>query len=130
MSTRCNIVVKDSKGFREHLIFYRHCDGYPEGVLPLLTKFMTWVKEGKLRNNPEQSAGWLIVLGHQEYEILPEPSKDWQVGSIEPATQIHSDIEYLYVCDLSLLTIDICTPKFSSKDYSFIGQTIQKTIKI
>ena len=34
MSTRANIILKDSY---DKLYFYRHCDGYPEGVAPTLT---------------------------------------------------------------------------------------------
>ncbi len=122
MSTRANIILKDGD---EQLFFYRHSDGYPEGALPLLEKFLEMVKNRNLRDNLSQSAGWLIMLGAIEYNsILPyklQPENypgqkrysdlstvrppanngsDWKVGSIEPTTGIHGDIEWLYTIDL------------------------------
>jgi hypothetical protein len=108
MSTRANIVVRDKYG--DKLIFYRHSDGYPEVALELLKTFMEYVKLGKIRDNVGQACGWLIILGHHEYEqsidILSGKKEsqhkfiDWKVGSIEPTTRLHSDIEYLYTIDL------------------------------
>ena len=102
MSTRCQIIVKD--GYDE-IWFYRHSDGYPDGVKETLNQFLSWVKEGKIRNNAEQAAGWLIILGNQEYKVGTEPkAKDgygWKVGAYEPsAPKKHGDIEYLYTVDL------------------------------
>lgn len=120
MSTRANILVKDSYG---SLWFYKHSDGYPEGVMPLLNKFMDWIKAGKIRNNVSQGAGWLIILGAIEYNTMPgygttgsgmrnygdlesvtEP-RDWKCGSIEPTTGEHGDIDYRYTLDLETKTI-------------------------
>lgn len=128
MSTRANIILKDGS---EQLFFYRHSDGYPEGCLPLLEKFLSWVKGGNLRDNLSQSAGWLILLGAIEYNSIPkfrtqetgfpggkvygniesaEPplnnGLDWKVGSIEPTTDIHGDIEWLYTIDLEKKTLE------------------------
>lgn len=64
MSTRANIVIKAG---RDRLWFYRHSDGYPEGTLPTLQKFMEWLRAGRIRNNVSQAAGWLVLLGTQEY---------------------------------------------------------------
>lgn len=116
MSTRCNIIVKDKYN---KLYFYRHSDGYPEGAMPLLEKFLSWVKSGKIRNNIGQASGWLIVLGALEYQTIPkcleveeteysksgdvssiEEPEDWKCGSIEPTNGIHGDVEYIYTVDL------------------------------
>lgn len=51
MSTRANIIVKDK---HDTLWFYRHSDGYPEGTLPSLNKFLDMVKSGKIRDNVGQ----------------------------------------------------------------------------
>lgn len=111
MSTRCNIIVKDSV---DQLWFYRHCDGYPSSVIPSLRKFMLWLNRGQIRNNVSQAAGWLIVLGHEEYlqeklcTRLPGEKgslSGWKVGAYEPTTSQHCDISYLY-------TIDLVNPKF------------------
>jgi hypothetical protein len=126
MSTRANIILKESYSYRDteekeikgldQLIFYRHSDGYPEGALPTLNIFMRWLKDGKIRNNLTQSSGWLILLGAIEYNTIPEfktgkdnygleetikEPKDWKCGAYEPTTEIHGDIEYLYEIDLT-----------------------------
>lgn len=108
MSTRCNILVRDGE---EELWFYRHSDGYPEGAMPLLQEFMEYVKSGAIRDNISQASGWLVYLGAKEYG-LHDPDKidgfsGWKVGSIEPTTGQHGDIEYLYVIDLDKKTITI-----------------------
>lgn len=112
MSTRANIVVKDQWGNK--LWFYRHSDGYPEGALPLLAKFMQAVVNGEIRANVSQAAGHLIMLGAREYEgVYPQGcGMDWKVGAIEPTTAQHGDIEYLYVLDLENKTIDVKTVRF------------------
>lgn len=43
MSTRANVVIKDQYS---SLWFYRHTDGYPEGTLPTLEKFMEKLEDG------------------------------------------------------------------------------------
>ena len=115
MSTRCNIIIKDG---HDQLWFYRHSDGYPSGALPTLKKFMQWVKDRRIRDNVSQAAGWLIIIGHQEYRPTAEGNKehyeapqfvpggesslsDWKVGAYEPTICQHGDIEYLYTLDLT-----------------------------
>lgn len=122
MSTRANIILKDGD---EHLFFYRHSDGYPEGVKSTLYAFTRLIKSGKLRNNLSQCAGWLVLLGAIEYQTLPaflfsEHGKrmmdmdgdkivqniqaltlEWKCGAYEPTTGIHGDIDYLYIVDVN-----------------------------
>lgn len=123
MSTRAQIIVKDE---RQELWFYRHSDGYPDGALPLLEKFLNYVKDGSIRVNVEQAGGWLILLGADEYnekydsksgkfvkkETLVVPNKEdlcagWKCGSIEPCAcnRQHDDIQYLYTVNLVDKTI-------------------------
>jgi len=123
MSTRCQVIVKDQE---VEQWFYKHSDGYPEGTMPQLELFLKWVKEGTIRDNVEQSCGWLIIIGAIEYQTLQEglftesdkksyerndkkvfealttfSPKDWKVGSFEPCPpEQHGDIEYLYTIDL------------------------------
>jgi len=122
MSTRANIVIKDKQ---DKLFFYRHSDGYPGGAMPILKHFMDWLRDGKIRGNVGQSAGWLVILGAMEYASIPtyslEPTKytrsygdvnsinspvDWKCGAIEPTIGIHGDIEYLYVIDVDTKTLE------------------------
>ena len=118
MSTRTNIVVRDKYS---SLWFYRHSDGYPEGAMPVLQTFISWLRRDLIRNNVSQSAGWLIILGAIECNAIPttgqerksdyklpkslEAPKDFKCGSIEPTHHVHGDIEYLYVIDLNAKTI-------------------------
>lgn len=104
MSTRANIVIKDDY---DYLIFYRHSDGYPDGVRYTINYFMDLVKEGKIRKDASQAAGWLVLIGAKEYntslelhELTKVNHSSWKVGAYEPTTCIHGDIEYLYVVDI------------------------------
>ena len=111
MSTRCQVIVKDSYG---EVWFYRHCDGYPEGVKPTLDQFCQWIKDKRIRNNAEQAAGWLVILGREEYKKWEDGRQDgpwepghedalsgWEVGAYEPCSpQMHGDIEFLHVVDV------------------------------
>ncbi len=101
MSTRASVIIKDS--FGDELIFYRHSDGYPEGTLPTLNKFLDMVKSGEIRDNAMQSAGWLIIIGHEEYadSRAKHDFNRWKVGAYEPAVEIYEDCEYLYTIDLA-----------------------------
>ncbi len=105
MSTRANIIIKDNYS---KLWFYRHSDGYPEGTLPTLNQFLNMVKSGEIRDNVGQAAGWLIVIGYEEYAESRETYKGsrWKVGAYEPTTGQHWDIEYLYTIDLVKKTIE------------------------
>jgi hypothetical protein len=67
MSTRANIIIKDD---RDKMYFYRHSDGYPEGVKPTLSKLLEFLKAGNLRNNVQQFAGHLIVIGAKHVNNL------------------------------------------------------------
>ncbi len=106
MSTRCNIVVTDGKNIQ---YFYRHSDGYPEGVRETLTEFIKKLRSGNIRDNTMQSAGWIVILGYEEYKKenekyaklgFPSIGMEWKVGAYEPSTGICSTAEFVYVIDL------------------------------
>jgi len=127
MSTRANVII-ESKKYSEKLYFYRHSDGYPKGTMPSLQMFMKWLKEGKIRDNISQAAGWLVLIGAIEYGRIPAYEKeshegmlttreygdvdsikdpdDWKVGAYEPTTDIHGDVEFIYTIDLDDKTIN------------------------
>jgi hypothetical protein len=105
MSTRANIIIKDS--FGDELWFYRHSDGYPKVTGKSLAVFTSWVQSGRIRDNTGQAAGWLIQLGHNEYGVddipnLPGDFSSWKVGAYEPTQGLHGDVEYVYTIDLSI----------------------------
>lgn len=128
MSTRCNIVLTESYSWKdektgkeknrtEKLFFYRHSDGYPEGALPTLLKFVHAIKSGKIRNNLSQCAGWLVLYGAIEYDTMKDAFEGkykpdllehlygWKVGAYEPTTTLHCDINYKYEIDVNKATI-------------------------
>jgi|WetSurMetagenome_2_1015567.scaffolds.fasta_scaffold169216_1 hypothetical protein len=141
MSTRANIIITD--GYQNQ-IFYRHSDGYPEGVTPTLQKFVDWVAEGKIRNNTGQAAGWLIMLGALEYQTVPKLKEgakkyrldlelgdgmmDWKVGAYEPTDGVHGDIEYLYLIDLRKPCVKMKKVSFSSELWKIGNINIEKKI--
>ncbi len=135
MSTRANIIVKDKQ---DSLWFYRHSDGYPDGTMPTLEKFLEWVKSGKIRDNVGQASGWLILIGAKEYnkkydtekhkeieipaEKLLEPDEEngasgWKCGAYEPTTGQHGDIQFLYTVDLDKKEITVKEVKNSNRGY-------------
>lgn len=140
MSTRANIIIKDEN---TTLYFYRHSDGYPEGGAgDDLTEFVKEYATGAMRNNVNQSAGWLIVRGHFEYkgaepEGMPgrQPdrtgpradSKDrfsgWKVGAYEPTDGLHGDVEYIYIIDLVKMELTCRKPKAGFWDNATLKNT-------
>ncbi len=64
--------------------------------------------EFDFRDDISQASGWLILFGAQEYGIH-EPNGEgfsgWKVGSIEPTTEQHGNIEYLYIINLDTKTL-------------------------
>lgn len=116
MSTRANVVIKDEY---TTLYFYRHSDGYPSETGESLKRFVEGYKSGKYRLDAMQSAGWLVLHGHEEYG---RDAKTWKVGAYEPTSEIHGDIDYKYVIDLKEQTItcfDPHNPCEEFKPYSF-----------
>lgn len=117
MSTRAGIIIKDKY---DEIHFYRHSDGYPEGTLPTLELFLSWVKDRKIRDNAMQASGWLVIIGALEYMTVPRvpvletkfglesdmtkanPPDDWKCGAYEPTTNVenHGDLEFVYIVDL------------------------------
>lgn len=116
MSTRCNILFKDGK---EKLWFYRHSDGYPECAGKDLELFVKNYTDNVYRLNIGQSAGHLIVRGHNEYAKYTHNL--WKVGAYEPTTGQHGDIDYLYTIDLQkrVLSIKDIHTKKTIKKVSF-----------
>lgn len=133
MSTRCNVVLR-SKGYPSpflndpekpgELWFYRHSDGYPDGVMPTLGEFMSMLSTRAIRRDLMQCAGWLVLLGHEEYAKAGyggtlenhrtkapckarEYGNAWKCGAYEPTTGEHGDIEYLYEVDVDNATLTV-----------------------
>lgn len=117
MSTRAGIIITDQ--YKQKINFYRHSDGYPEGTMPTLERFLNLVKTDKIRADAMQASGWLVLIGHEEYKSLtlsqlegdlkPKSYSAWKVGAYEPTTDVknHCDLEYVYTVDLEKLKITV-----------------------
>ena len=157
MSTRANIQIIESYSWQDQdskkmkintnsLWFYRHSDGYPDGTLPTLKKFCKWIKDGKIRSNLSQAAGWLIIIGADEYSehrnfdtgkdyktnpLIPDPKRkynQWKVGAYEPTTEMYGEIEFLYVITLHDKRLKV-QKRVYSDNYNFDDDPEFKTIE-
>lgn len=125
MSTRSQVIIKDEY---DEQWFYRHSDGYPTRNLPALFKLMTWYHKGLIRQSVEQSSGWLVLIGAEEYgynydyktgkktkkKTITKPIKKdmfdgWKYGAYEicPHKEPHGDIQWLYTIDITKNSINI-----------------------
>lgn len=123
MSTRANIIFKDKVAT---LYFYRHSDGYPDVTGADLKEFCTYYYK-HMRKDAMQSAGWLIVHGYQTMKTddmaftrrygSQSTGTEWKVGYYEPTSDIHGDVEYIYVIDLDAMILETREPttKFYNK---------------
>lgn len=129
MSTRANVVVKDT---HSAIYLYRHSDGYPEGIKETIGMFIERMRDGKIRSNARQSAGFLIIYGHNELrEIFRDDDNgfmDWKVGSYEPTDGIHSDVEYIYVVDITPISVTVRVKEVSP--FSFDFEEIENEISV
>lgn len=153
MSTRANVLLVDAHTNPNNppLVFYRHSDGYPEGVEPTLKKFCEWIKSEKIRNNLMQAAGWLVILGLKEhaeqatlhpgiyvgsYNSLTtvedlEPggeSLGWKVGYYEPVVGVTDWAEFVYVVDVTKGEYSVYP--FTGSDVDEFVRTILKWDKV
>ena len=108
MSTRCNIIIQDSKN--PSALLYRHCDGYPDNTGVELKRlveeyacqneyatpcdFATYLIRYRKKCNPD----WNFLYTKSEGYILP----------YELATCVQSDIDYLYFIDLKQKSVRCC----------------------
>lgn len=88
MSTRSNIVVKDSDS--EHTI-YHHCDGYLDGVGKELKEFIDTQYKPYTRTADE-------FCKQMEY---------WDSSYKYDDSGIHGDVEYIYYVDIFTNTVEV-----------------------
>ena len=102
MSTRANAVIKktEKNGYVSYAHLYHHHDGYCSGVGKDLSEYMAEIgvmpdeEKKKVLEDPVSLAKWLSHDDrHDEYE--------YEGTSVN----LHGDIEYLYVIDLTNKTI-------------------------
>jgi hypothetical protein len=98
MSAHATIKVFDSK---QEFFFYRHMNGDPEGLKPILSEFIKKLRSGVYRDNAQQTAPWLILLGYIELHEDELPTPQWKAGTIDITSKIHDDSDYYYEIDLT-----------------------------
>ena len=137
MSTRCNVIIADKwTDPVRPIIFYRHDDGYPEGVKDTLDQFVGYARDGKIRDDALQAGGWLVILGAREIEKhnyhggSPEGEGEtgmgWKVGTYEPATGINSDAEYVHIVDLVTKTWETFAPPETHRHGKWLAKRLKK----
>lgn len=148
MSTRAQVIIKDAM---DELHFYRHSDGYiKNGCGDDIANFVKDYTNGLMRLNAMQSAGWLVIRGHNEYlkelnmskktpkyitkPFISKPTKDgfsgWKVGAYEPCgPTLACDIEFIYIIDLENMTLEMRTAEWSFGAPSLDQTKLVKTIK-
>lgn len=97
MSTRCNIHFVSAKGGDVEANIYRHCDGYPDGVLPDLARFFAAVRaqtSDTRFDDPEYLAAKFIVWQADQRRNNTKGLLDFI--SVAPCVVDHLDIEYVY----------------------------------
>jgi hypothetical protein len=110
MSTRCQIGFYDS-GDREDLdkfktLIYRHSDGYPSGVLPLLLPFCRWWNKVRGLSDYEYASARFLQYACNEYDgesienIEGKPSSGLTgLSGYGISNDFHGDIEFFYAVD-------------------------------
>lgn len=92
MSTRCQIKIKDSE---DNIFIYKHWDGYPKKVIPILKPFVD-----KFIKERGQDDAYLLAQIIRHFAI-----EEYKSGELSEFTgwgldcDQHGDIEYLYEVD-------------------------------
>lgn len=123
MSTRCQIgfyATPDKPIEKPDALLYKHSDGYPEGVLPLLTttleKFVSR-RYGGL-SDTEYASAWVLYAFMDEHvksilawrEESPSmrdyyPEDGWDCIGFGICQDFHPDIEYYYAISPNTLKV-------------------------
>jgi hypothetical protein len=112
MSTRCQIGIYktgDCPIDQPASLVYKHSDGYPEGVLPLLEPFLARFAAARRLEDTEYLVAWLLfefMLDHRKWSDKYK-KKNPSTGDTYSFTgfgicgdkAIHGDIEYYYRVD-------------------------------
>lgn len=92
MSTRCQIKVEG-----EEVMLYKHCDGYPEGVLPALEDVVAWFRQER----GFWDGSYLLARIGQRFmndsdNVRNDPDARISATGYGYDIHEHGDIEYLY----------------------------------
>ena len=102
MSTRCQIGIYESKKTplkNWNVLLYRHSDGYPDDVVPMLKKFLTFWKKERGLDDTEYCGARLLQYLCNEYDNEGSDGATKDLTGILGygiSNTIHGDIEYFY----------------------------------
>lgn len=115
MTTRCHILFRDKD---YSLLTYKHSDGYPEGIIPLLREFWEWCP---LKRNLEYlTATWCYFCKRRrekqsaELERYGAPMATSELAGNHPVSlsvgicaggETHGDAEHLYEVNIEEETV-------------------------
>lgn len=108
MSTRCNIIIQDSKN--PSALLYRHCDGYPENAGVELKRLVEKYSTENQYTTPCDFATYLIRYRKKcnpDLNFLYTKSEGY-ILPYELAPCVQSDIDYLYFIDLQQKNVRCC----------------------
>lgn len=108
MSTRCQIGIYEegAKDLNDWCaLLYRHCDGYPSGVLPDIQPFLANFKDKRGLDDTEYLAGALVtyLTGFHRGK-----KKEIDILAVGVCRQFHGDIEFFYAVSPSHLDVYSC----------------------
>lgn len=93
MSTRAQIVIMEDDNTVYPVKIYKHYDGYPEGVIPILAPFTLEFAQGRGADPEYFIAQCLGRFARADYGPGGANYTGWGL-----CTEYHGDIEYLYIC--------------------------------
>ena len=117
MSTRSQIEFRHTKEWTDYetdedhsetnrLLTYKHSDGYPQTVIPLIRKYWSW--SGRTNDIEYFTAGWFYYVKRRYEEAFGHDADNWesytgtQTGhGICADGKLHGDIEHTYVVDMN-----------------------------
>ena len=118
MSTRCQIVILEPNGELYPVKIYKHCDGYPEGVMPILAPFAIAFADNR-GSDPEYFIAQCcrafafkdLARSQAEADGPYRHNPRKQFTGWGCSTFWHGDIEYLYVVSaagsVKILAVDV-----------------------
>lgn len=124
MSTRCEIGIykKGAKLENPKVLLYKHCDGYPNGVVPEIKPFLEKFQKNRGLDDYQYLGARLMQY---MCNIADESLKKWSkemVQSFETTgygimsvDQFQSDIEYYYAIYPDALKVYECSFDFDNK---------------
>lgn len=121
MSTRCQIAFFDSniekytdlsRGY--DALIYKHCDGYPSNMVPLIINFM--------RSNNRAGDAEYSAARFAHYLIQEQKDNGTDSGAgVGACVRIHGDIEYLYCIGRSEIVRVFSVSGWEKQEFKFLG---------